>query len=143
VAGISPQWANHERRKHEHFAVLWHDATLQAADLLRQVARKVSVEGEEVTTVREEFDGAGRLVARVVTTKTVRDNALLARLLTAYCSEFREQRDVRFGGIPDEPAKYQLEVKRTPERIRALIEAMRESGLIPESLPPVEPEDSD
>jgi len=125
--GISRQYANRERQKHEHFASMWAEAEEQAADLLRQTARVRATVGDAVEIVQEKFDADGKLVARIVTRKKVYDNALLARQLIAYCPEFREQRDIRLGGISDgQPVKVEVDLRRTPERLEELVNAMLE-----------------
>jgi hypothetical protein len=139
-AGISRQYANRERQKHEHFALMWVEAEAQAADLLRQVARVRATVGEktEVETIKEEFDTVVkpdgtveqvlRSRTRAVTVRMERSNALLVRQLVAYCPEFKEAREVRHGGIPGEAVEVRLP-ERTPERVRRLAETMLELGI--------------
>lgn len=137
-----------DRKRFEHFALACHDACEEAYDLLEQTAFVRATAGErmEVTVTREEFDENGRLVARVVTTTTKQrtSDALLARLLMANRPEkYSDRHEHRHGGFRDgpAPAPFALEVKRTPERLAALIDAMVEAGLVPPlALPPGEPD---
>jgi len=143
AAGVDVAMPKRDRKRFEHFRLAVHDALEEAWDLLEQVAFVRATAGERVefTVTREEFDAAGKLVARVVTTtqKQRTSDALLARLLMANRPEkYSERHDFRHGGLAGDATPVVLEVKRTPERIAALIDAMREAGLIPECLPPVE-----
>jgi hypothetical protein len=133
-----------DRKRFDHFALACHDACEEAYDLLEQTAFVRATAGEriEVTVTREEFDENGKLVARVATTTTKQrtSDALLARLLAAKRpGEYADRHELRHGGISDQPVPFALEIKRTPERIRELIAAMQEAGLVPPlALPPGE-----
>jgi hypothetical protein len=92
VAGVSRTIAYRDRDRFDRFALGWEDALAQWHDHLEAILWRRAI-GEEVTTtsVKNEFDRDGRLVATVRTTvtRTVRSDKALMALAERHCPEFR------------------------------------------------------